>query len=317
MVILATEGLTKNFGGLRATDSLSLAIQEGKLTSVIGPNGAGKTTLFNLITGMIRPDAGRVVFRGTDITHLPVYQIVRRGISRSFQIINLFNELPLYENVWLGVQAQQGHGPEVLTSANTLSAVKDETDRIIQEIGLAGKERVPVKGLSYGDRRVLEITVALTAKPSLLLLDEPFAGLDPISLNVVATLIRKLNDALGLTSIIVTYDVSESLKVVDYIYVIADGKVMGEGAPDAVLSSTDPYLQQFVINADGSEPVNLTNTPKEHEHYPQVSPDGTKICFSVDEGEGREGDDPGHDTECGAPLGHAASGSCHCSSLGT
>jgi len=145
MVILATEGLTKNFGGLRATDSIDLAIEEGKLTSVIGPNGAGKTTLFNLITGMIRPDAGKIIFRGEDITHLPVYQIVRRGISRSFQVINLFNELPLYDNVWLGVQAQQGHGPEVLTSADALSAVREETDRIIKEIGLAGKEQTARK----------------------------------------------------------------------------------------------------------------------------------------------------------------------------
>ena len=143
MVILATEGLTKNFGGLRATDSLDLAIEEGKLTSVIGPNGAGKTTLFNLITGMIRPDAGKVIFRGEDITRLPIHQIVRRGISRSFQIINLFNELSLYENVWLGVQAQQGHGPEVLASTDALSAVKAETDRIIGEIGRAScRERV-------------------------------------------------------------------------------------------------------------------------------------------------------------------------------
>ena len=115
MVILATEGLTKNFGGLRATDSIDLAIEEGKLTSLIGPNGAGKTTLFDLITGMIRPDAGKIIFRGERCAGLPVYQIVRRGISRSFQIINLFNELPLYDNVWLGVQAQQGHGPEVLS----------------------------------------------------------------------------------------------------------------------------------------------------------------------------------------------------------
>ena len=232
MVILATEGLTKNFGGLRATDSLNLAIEEGKLTSVIGPNGAGKTTLFNLITGMIRPDAGRVVFRGEDITRLPVYQVVRRGISRSFQVINLFNELPLYENVWLGVQAQQGHGSEVFTDAFALSAVKEETDRIIEEIGLAGKESTPVKGLSYGDRRILEITVALTAKPSLLLLDEPMSGLMSEDRKRIAVFIKQL--ASRLTLLVVEHAMDVVLSISDHIVVMHQGRLLAQGTPEEI-----------------------------------------------------------------------------------
>ena len=232
MVILATEGLTKNFGGLRATDSLNLAIEEGKLTSVIGPNGAGKTTLFNLITGMIRPDAGRVVFRGEDITRLPVYQVVRRGISRSFQVINLFNELPLYENVWLGVQAQQGHGHEVFTDAFALSAVKAETDRIIGEIGLAGKESTPVKGLSYGDRRILEITVALTAKPSLLLLDEPMSGLMSEDRKRIAVFIKQL--ASRLTLLVVEHAMDVVLSISDHIVVMHQGRLLAQGTPEEI-----------------------------------------------------------------------------------
>jgi branched-chain amino acid transport system ATP-binding protein len=232
MVILATEGLTKNFGGLRATDTLSLAIEEGKLTSVIGPNGAGKTTLFNLITGMIRPDAGKVLFRGEDITHLPICQIVRRGISRSFQIINLFNELPLYENVWLGVQAQQRHGPEVLTSADALSTVKEETDRIIGEIGLAGKVDTPVKLLSYGDRRILEITVALTAKPSLLLLDEPMSGLMSEDRKRIAAFMKQL--ASRLTLLVVEHAMDVVLSISDHIVVMHQGRLLAEGTPDEI-----------------------------------------------------------------------------------
>ena len=243
MVILETEGLTKNFGGLRAADSLNLAIEEGKLTSVIGPNGAGKTTLFNLITGMIRPDAGRVVFRGEDITRLPVYQVVRRGISRSFQVINLFNELPLYENVWLGVQAQQGHGPEVLTDAFALSAVKEETDRIIGEIGLAGKENTPVKGLSYGDRRILEITVALTAKPSLLLLDEPMSGLMSEDRKRIAVFIKQL--ASRLTLLVVEHAMDVVLSISDHIVVMHQGRLLAQGTPEEIranLQVQEAYL---------------------------------------------------------------------------
>jgi branched-chain amino acid transport system ATP-binding protein len=237
MVILATEALTKNFGGLRATDSLSLAIEEGKLTSVIGPNGAGKTTLFNLITGMIRADSGRVLFRGEDITHLPVYSIVRRGISRSFQIINLFNELSLYENVWLGVQSQQGHGPEVLVAARTLSRVREETDRIIAEIGLAGKEETPVKLLSYGDRRILEITVALTAKPSLLLLDEPMSGLMSEDRTRIAAFMKQL--ASRLTLLVVEHAMDVVLSISDHIVVMHQGRLLAQGTPEEIRANDE------------------------------------------------------------------------------
>jgi len=230
MHILAIEGLTKNFGGLRATDGLSFNVEEGKLTSVIGPNGAGKTTLFNLITGMIRPDAGRVLFKGEDVTHLPVYQIVRRGISRSFQIINLFNELTVYDNVWLGVQAQQGHGSEVLTKSESLGSVRDETERTIREIGLAGKEDTAVKGLSYGDRRLLEITVALTAKPSLLLLDEPMSGLMSDDRKRVAAFMKQL--AGRLTLLVVEHAMDVVLTISDHIVVMHQGRLLAQGTPD-------------------------------------------------------------------------------------
>jgi branched-chain amino acid transport system ATP-binding protein len=230
MHILAIEGLTKNFGGLRATDGLSFNVEEGKLTSVIGPNGAGKTTLFNLITGMIRPDAGRVLFKGEDITRLPVHQIVRRGISRSFQIINLFNELTVYDNVWLGVQAQQGHGPEVLTKSESLGPVRDETERTLQEIGLNGKDDTPVKGLSYGDRRLLEITVALTAKPSLLLLDEPMSGLMSEDRKRVAGFMRQL--AGRLTLLVVEHAMDVVLTISDHIVVMHQGRLLAQGTPD-------------------------------------------------------------------------------------
>ena len=232
MGILTTENLTKNFGGLKAVDSVSLDIEAGKLTSVIGPNGAGKTTFFNLLTGLIKPDTGRIRFQGEDITNLPIHQIVKKGISRSFQVINLFNELTLYENVWLGVQAQQGHGREVFADAEALNSVKEGTSRIIAEIGLSGKEGTPVKLLSYGDRRILEITVSMTTNPSLLLLDEPTSGLMSEDRRRISDFLKKLSSRL--TLVVVEHDMDVVLSISDHIVVLHQGKILARGTPDEV-----------------------------------------------------------------------------------
>jgi len=232
MAILTTQGLTKDFGGLRAVDSVTLDIGQRKLTSVIGPNGAGKTTLYNLVTGLIKPDSGRIIFNGEDITHLPIHKIVKKGISRSFQILNLFNELTLFENVWLGVQSQQGHGTELFSNPDKFNSVKEETYRIIREIGLSGKEEVPVKLLSYGDRRILEITISLTAKPSLLLLDEPTSGLMSEDRKRISEFMKKLSSQL--TLIVVEHDMDVVLSISDHIVVMHQGKILAQGTPDEI-----------------------------------------------------------------------------------
>ncbi len=232
MAILSTQGLTKDFGGLRAVDSVTLDIDQGKLTSVIGPNGAGKTTLYNLITGLIKPDSGRILFNGEDITNLPIHKIVKKGISRSFQVLNLFNELTLFENVWLGVQSQQGHGPELFSDAEMFTSVKDEAYRITKEIGLSGKEGVPVKLLSYGDRRILEITISLTAKPSVLLLDEPTSGLVSEDRKRISEFMKKLSSQL--TLVVVEHDMDVVLSISDHIVVMHQGKVLAQGTPNEI-----------------------------------------------------------------------------------
>lgn len=232
MAILTTQGLTKDFGGLRAVDSVTLDIGQGKLTSVIGPNGAGKTTLYNLVTGLIKPNSGRIIFNGEDITNLPIHKIVKKGISRSFQILNLFNELTLFENVWLGVQSQQGHGPELFSNPDKFNSVKEETYRIIREIGLSGKEEVPVKLLSYGDRRILEITISLTGKPSLLLLDEPTSGLVSEDRKRISEFMKKLSSQL--TLIVVEHDMDVVLSISDHIVVMHQGKILAQGTPDEI-----------------------------------------------------------------------------------
>jgi len=232
MAILGTEGLTKNFGGLRAVNSVSLALEEGKLTSIIGPNGAGKTTLFNLLTGLIKPDQGRILFKGEDITRLRIHQIVRKGISRSFQILNLFNELTLFENVWLGVQAQQGHGPELLSDAEKFTSIKEETLRVIKETGLSGKDDTPVKLLSYGDRRILEITISLTTKPSLLLLDEPTSGLMSEDRKRISEFMKRISSQLTLA--VVEHDMDVVMSISDHIIVMAQGGILAQGTPNEI-----------------------------------------------------------------------------------
>jgi ABC-type branched-subunit amino acid transport system ATPase component len=232
MAILTIQGLTKDFGGLRAVDSVTLDVEQGKLTSVIGPNGAGKTTLFNLITGLIKPDSGRIVFHGEDITHIPIHRIIKKGMSRSFQILNLFNELTLFENVWLGVQSQQGHGPEIFSNPDKFKSLKEETYRIIGEIGLLGKEESPVKLLSYGDRRILEITVSLTAKPSLLLLDEPTSGLVSEDRKRISGFMKRLSAQL--TLIVVEHDMDVVLSISDHIIVMHQGRILAQGTPDEI-----------------------------------------------------------------------------------
>jgi branched-chain amino acid transport system ATP-binding protein len=232
MAILTTQGLTKDFGGLRAVDSVALDIEQRKLTSVIGPNGAGKTTLFNLITGLIKPASGRILFHGEDITHQPIHRIIKKGISRSFQILNLFNELTLFENVWLGVQAQQGHGPEVFSNPDKFKSIREETTRMIREIGLLGKEESPVKLLSYGDRRILEITISLTPKPSLLLLDEPMSGLVSEDRKRISEFMKRLSSQL--TLIVVEHDMDVVLSISDHIVVMHQGRILAQGTPDEI-----------------------------------------------------------------------------------
>ena len=232
MAILTTERLTKNFGGLRAVDSVSLHFEEGKLTSIIGPNGAGKTTFFNLLTGLIKPDSGKIIFSGADITRLPIHEIVRRGISRSFQIINLFNELTLFENVWLGVQAQQKHGKELFADSNKFASIRDETFRVIQETGLSGKEDTPVKLLSYGDRRILEITISLTTKPMLLLLDEPTSGLMSEDRKRISNFMKKISSEL--TLFVVEHDMDVVMSISDHIVVLSQGAILAQGPPNEI-----------------------------------------------------------------------------------
>jgi ABC-type branched-subunit amino acid transport system ATPase component len=222
VAILKTENLTKRFGGLVAVNQVDLAIEESKLTSIIGPNGAGKTTFFNLLSGLMHPDEGRITFEDIDITGYPSHRITKQGIARSFQLLSIFNELTLFENIRMAVQAEKGQGLKMFSSIRSLRDVNHRTWEIVRAIGLEGKENITAKNLSYGDRRILDIGISLASDPKLLLLDEPTSGLAS----------RETGKMAGnLTLVLIEHDMSIVLSISDHIAVLHQGRVIAEGTP--------------------------------------------------------------------------------------
>lgn len=236
-----------SYGELPILRGLSLRIPRGKVVAILGASGSGKSTLLKLIGGQLAPQRGWIQVDGKMVHKLPTAELyaLRLKMGMMFQSSGLFTDLSVYENIAFAIREHYDL-PEELVRALVLMK--------LDAVGLRGARDMMPGDLSGGMTRRVALARAIATDPLLVMYDEPFAGLDPISLKVIATLIRKLNDALGLTSIVVTYDVSESLKLVDYTYVIAEGRLMGEGTPEELLASEDPYLKQF-LNALPDGPV--------------------------------------------------------------
>ena len=232
MAILKTEKLTKRFGGLVAVNRVDLTIEENRLTSIIGPNGAGKTTFFNLLSGLMKPDEGKIFFGNLNITGYPSHRVAKQGMARSFQLLSLFNELTLFENIRMAVQAEKGHGLKMLSSIGALRDVNDRAFEIVQAIGLEGKENITAKNLSYGDRRILDIGISLASDPKLLLLDEPTSGLASRETGKMTEFIQGL--ARDLTLVLIEHDMSIVLSISDHIAVLHQGRIIAEGSPDEI-----------------------------------------------------------------------------------
>ena len=230
--ILAFGDVVVAFGALRAVDGVTLSVPRGERRAIIGPNGAGKTTLFNAATGIIRPTAGRIVFDGADITRLPPYRRARLGISRTFQITNLFPTLAVVDNLALAVRGLTRRKFS-LFGAPALDA--DEARKIehaLHAVRLTARAAVPVKELSYGEQRQLEIALALVAAPRMLLLDEPAAGLSPSERTMVGDIIRSLPREL--TILLIEHDMDLALGLVDRVTCMHEGRIIAEEAPDAI-----------------------------------------------------------------------------------
>ena len=218
---------------------LSLKVPRGKLVAILGSSGSGKSTLLKLIGGQLKPSAGAVRVTGQVVHELDSNALyaLRLKMGMMFQTSGLFSDLTVFQNVAFALREHTDLPEELI---RRLVLMK------LHAVGLRGASRLMPSDLSGGMSRRVALARAIAMEPMLSMYDEPFAGLDPISLNVIAQLVRRLNDALGTTSIVVTYDVSESLKLVDYIYVIDDGVLAGSGTPAELLASEDPFLKQFL-----------------------------------------------------------------------
>jgi branched-chain amino acid transport system ATP-binding protein len=241
--VLRVQSLQKSFEGFRAVNGADLTVGNGEIVAVIGPNGAGKTTLFNLITGIIKPDSGRVFFRGEDITGLSPHDICRKRMSRSFQVVNVFQRLTVFENVQIAVLSREKKTWRLFTPSKTLAV--EETDRILKSVGLYEKRNRVTALLSHGDRKVLEIAMALGGNPEFLILDEPTAGMAPEETTRCITLIKELSQELGLTILFCEHDMEIVFSIANSIMVMVRGATIIQGTCEQVRCDStvqDAYL---------------------------------------------------------------------------
>jgi branched-chain amino acid transport system ATP-binding protein len=235
-LILQVEGLRKSFGQFMVIMDVSFSIKKGELSSIIGPNGAGKTTLFNLITGHLKPDKGRIIFNGEEITGLSPFQICRKKVSRSFQKSNIFPFLSVFDNIQLSILANQGKTMKLFTSARGMA--KQETIAIMEEIGLSERGSDLAGNLSYGDQKLLELGIALGNDPVLLLLDEPTAGMSPAETTRTMNRIVKLTRERDMTLIFIEHDIKTVFSVSETIRVLHYGTFIAEGQPESIKNNS-------------------------------------------------------------------------------
>jgi branched-chain amino acid transport system ATP-binding protein len=225
--MLRVESLSKAFDGFQAVAGANLQVNSGEIVAVIGPNGAGKTTLFNLISGIIKPDSGRVFFKDEDITGLPPHKVCRKRMSRSFQVVNVFQRLSVFENVQIAVLSRERKTWNLFTPSSKL--VLEETNRILASVGLAEKKNRTTALLSHGDRKVLEIAMALGGNPEFLILDEPTAGMAPEETARCIALIRDISEKLGLTILFCEHDMEIVFGIANRIMVMVRGATIIQG----------------------------------------------------------------------------------------
>jgi len=237
--ILQTEELRKSFGGVVATDRVSLALSPGEIHAIIGPNGAGKTTLVHQLSGTIVPDAGRIYFDGRDITRVPPHERVLRGLVRSYQVTSVFRGLSVLDNIALAVQARTGSSFRFWRPRAREAALFDEARRVSARVGLAGRETAAAASLSHGEQRQLEVGLAVATQPSVLLLDEPMAGMGPEESARLIDLIRDLAQSGRLSILLIEHDMDAVFRLAHRISVLVSGRVIATGTPLAIRANAE------------------------------------------------------------------------------
>ena len=235
--MLRVENLHKSFDDFKAVNGAYLSVEKGQLVAVIGPNGAGKTTLFNLICGQLKPDDGKILLNNENIDKLPPHAICRKGVARSFQIANIFPRLSVFRNVQVSVLSQQKLSNKLFQPAARL--VVEETSRILESVGMLGKKMDVAGSLSHGDKRILEIAIALGNKPDLLILDEPTAGMSPDETATTMALIQRLAADQGLTILFCEHDMEVVFGTAQSIMVMQQGQTIVQAEPEAVRQNSE------------------------------------------------------------------------------
>jgi branched-chain amino acid transport system ATP-binding protein len=249
-VVLEARGATARFGAYTAVDAASWSLREGETAGIIGPNGAGKSTFFNLLTGWIRPAGGIVLLHGRDVTRVPPHRRVRLGLVRTFQLVSVFDELPVLENLVLAVVRADpplARGLRFCLGSSRGRELVEACAAALERVGLAGKRDVLTSELSYGDKRKLEIAMALASRPRALLLDEPLAGLSDVEIREVLTLIRTVQGALSM--VIIEHKVSHLVDLASRLSVMHEGRFIADGRPREVLG--DPTVRQIYWGREG------------------------------------------------------------------
>jgi len=247
MTELTVKGLTKHFGGIAALNGIDLTVASGARHAIIGPNGAGKSTLFNLVAGELPPTEGEVYLGERNVTTLPVYERANMGLGHTFQRNNLFMDLTVFANVRLAVQHRLGINRHWFRPINSFERVQERTDEILRRVGLTGQREMQVSALAYGQRRALEVALALASEPRVLLLDEPTAGMSPAETAEMTGLIESLPETL--TILIIEHDMDVIFNLAERITVLHYGQIISEGAPEVIRA--DQSVQEIYLGSEG------------------------------------------------------------------
>jgi branched-chain amino acid transport system ATP-binding protein len=244
--MLQVESLMKSFEDFMAVNGANLTVGKGEIVAVIGPNGAGKTTLFNLITGALKRDRGKIIFKSEDISELPPYEICKKGISRSYQIVNIFPRLSVFGNVQVAVLSYQRRSTNLFRPAQNIAV--EETRSILESMGLSSKEKSIAGSLSHGDQKILEIAIALGNEPELLILDEPTAGMSPEETSATMELIKRLAQMRGLTILFCEHDMDIVFSIAKSIMVMHQGRTLIQGRPEEVRKNS--FVQEAYLGIE-------------------------------------------------------------------
>lgn len=234
MSLLETVKLKKYFGNTRAIDGVDFKVEAGEFLSLVGSNGAGKTTLVNLISAFLRPDSGQILFDGQDITHASVSERLKAGIARSFQLVNLFDDLTSFDNVALSIFSREGKTLNLLSLADRDEAVKAEAEDLLRQFGLAAKRDVLSRGLAQGERKLLDVAVAYALRPRLLFLDEPTSGVSTRNKEEIMDIVSSVVRAGNVTAVVIEHDMDVVFKYSDRIVAMHEGAILADGTPDQI-----------------------------------------------------------------------------------